>query len=133
MKLSEIKGEKVLDVISELVSPVANIAADPEASDLLKKKKLPEGMLPGQFMAQRIGTSVPKLIKGHKDDLVTILATLKDKGKEEYLKDLTVVTLINDAMDILNDELFAQFFTTAQTSEAGTHSGSVPENTEGKA
>lgn len=133
MKLSEIKGEKIFDVIGDIIPAITNIAVDPELADLFTKKPLPEGMLPWQFIAKRWGESVPRLIKYHKDDLVTILAILEDKTKEEYMKEMTITKMINDVLTILHDESFAQFFPSAQTKEAVTSSGSVPENTEGKA
>ena len=40
MKLSDIKGERTLDVIAEIIDPVANIAEDKAASDLFQKKNL---------------------------------------------------------------------------------------------
>lgn len=129
MKLSNIKGEIVLDVIADLVAPIANIAIDEEASDLLRRKPLPEGMTVAQFTAERAKKSVPKLLKGHKDDLIEILATVSLQSKEEYKANMTIMSLIKDTLDILNDEVFGQLFISAQSQDTETSSGSVQENT----
>ena len=38
MKLSDIKGDQVLDVLAELIVPVTNIAMDEAAAAILKKQ-----------------------------------------------------------------------------------------------
>ena len=38
LKLSEIKGEKAFDVLADLTEPIANIAADKKAAELLGLK-----------------------------------------------------------------------------------------------
>lgn len=133
MKLSDIKGEKTLDVIADLVAPVANIALDEEASDLFVRKLLPEGMKPWQFFAMRAKKAIPKLLKTHKDDLVEILSTIAMVSKEEYLHNMSIPSLVNDITDLLTDDLFGQFFTTAQTEGPEESSGAVQENTQEEA
>ena len=44
MRLSDIKGDRVFDVIADIIAPIANIAADETASALFKSGKLPDGM-----------------------------------------------------------------------------------------
>ncbi len=61
MRLSDIKGERTLDVIADIIDPIANIAEDEVASDLFKREKLPEGMTAKKFLLQRArkGRSCP--------------------------------------------------------------------------
>ena len=44
MKLSKIKGERVFDVIADIINPIANIAEDKEAAALFQRQKLPDGV-----------------------------------------------------------------------------------------
>ena len=44
MRLSDIKGDRVFDVIADIIDPIANIAVYETASALVKREKLPEGM-----------------------------------------------------------------------------------------
>lgn len=130
MKLSDIKGEIVIDVIADLIVPIANIAVDNEASELFSRKPLPLGMTAGQFMAMRAKKAVPALLKNHKEDVIDILSTLAMKNRDEYLTGLTIPSLLKDAFEVVTDDCFVELFYSAQTNEVGESSGSVPENTE---
>ena len=44
MKLSDIKGDRTLEVIADLVDPIANIAEDEDTFALFRREKLPAGM-----------------------------------------------------------------------------------------
>jgi hypothetical protein len=110
MKLSEIRGERVFDVIADIIEPIAVIAEDEEAANLFKRERCPEGMTPEQFMLKKIRKSLPKLVKTHRDEICTILAVIADTSKEEYIKDVTMVSLLRDVMELLNDPEFTAFF-----------------------
>lgn len=128
LRLSEIKGERAIDVLADLVDPVANIASDKEAAELFGKKNLPEGMTVREFVIHRLRTAIPKLLKAHKNDLVKILALLSDMSEEDYLAQLTVDSVIIDISKIMTDALFNAFFTMPQST--GISSGSASENIE---
>ena len=118
MKLSDIKGERVLNVIADLIDPVANIAEDKEAIELFTRKKVPEGKTAKEFALERIKKSVPKLLKVHKNDIITILATLEGVSPAEYEKELNLLKLISDFTELLTDDAFMALFTSAaQTTE----------------
>lgn len=110
MKLSEIKGERVFDVIADIIEPIAVIAEDEEASNLFKREKCPNGMTPAQFMLKKIRKSMPKLVRAHRDEICTILAVIAGVTKEEYVENVTMVTLLRDVMELLNDPEFTAFF-----------------------
>lgn len=126
LKLSEIKGEKAFDVLADLTEPIANIAADKKAAELFGVRDLPDGMTIAEFVIHRLKTAVPALMRGHKDDIVTILATLSDVSREEYFESLTLPKVINDFSDLMTDPIFNAFFTTPQST--GKSSGSASEN-----
>ena len=125
MKLSDIKGDRVIDVIADIIDPIANIAADKEAAELFARKKLPEGADARAFAIQRLRKSVPPLLKTHKGDVVAILAAIEGTPVEEYSENLNLFKLMKDATDLLTDEAFIGLFTSAQT---GKSSGSVRES-----
>lgn len=128
MKLSDIKGEQTLDVIAEVIEPVANLAADKEVAALFTRQKLPQGMTSNEFLIARIKKAAPKLLKKHKEDVITILATIEGISPQEYGANLNLVKLISDCVDLLTDDAFHALFMPAQTSGESVASGSVQEN-----
>lgn len=129
MRLSDIQGERVFDVIADIIDPIANIAEDDAASAMFKREKLPEGMTAKQFMIQRARKSLPALFKGHKGDIIAILASIEGVSEEQYKSELNLVKLMQDATELLTDEAFGVLFISAQS---GKSSGSAQGNTEGK-
>jgi len=81
MRLSEIKGERVFDVIAELIEPVARIAEDKEAAKLFRREKLAKGETAMSALLKRIRTSVPLLLRNHKMELIEIMAALEGVPK----------------------------------------------------
>lgn len=129
MKLSDIHGERVFDVIADIIDPIANIAEDDAASAMFKREKLPDGMTAKQFATQRARKALPELLKGHKGDIIAILATIEGVSAESYKGALNLVKLLRDAAELLTDEAFSALFLSAQNQAS---SGSAPENTEGQ-
>ena len=84
MRLSDIKGDRTLEVIAEIIDPIANIAEDEEASAMFKREKLPDGMTVKKFLLKRIRKSLPVLLKGHKADIIEILSAIEGVSAEEY-------------------------------------------------
>lgn len=128
MRLSDIKGDRTLDVIADIIDPIANIAEDEAAAELFTRKKLPEGVTPKKFLLDRARKAMPSLLKGHKADIIAILSSIEGVEPEEYRGALNLVKLIQDCTDLLTDEAFGTLFISAQ-SEAS--SGSAPESTTG--
>lgn len=130
MRLSDIKGDRVLEVIADIIDPIASIAEDEEASNLFRREKLPEGMTAKSFLLKRVRKSLPVLLKGHKSDIIEILSAIEGTSPESYSGALNLVKLIKDFTDILTDDAFAQLFISAQGQTGKAPSGSALENTE---
>lgn len=126
MKLSDVKGARTLEVIAEVIDPVANIAEDEAAAALFRREKLPEGMTAKKFLLQRVRKFLPVLLKKHKADLIAIMAAIEGTDKKSYEDSLSLIKLTRDVTDLLTDEAFAELFISAQS---GTPSGSARENT----
>lgn len=129
MRLSDIQGERVFDVIADIIDPIANIAEDDTASALFKREKLPEGMTAKEFMTQRARKALPALLKGHKSDIIAILAPIEGVSADSYKGALNLVKLMRDTAELLTDDAFTALFLSAQSENS---SGSAQENTEGE-
>ena len=127
MRLSDIKGDRTLEVIAEIIDPVANITEDEEASAMFKREKLPDGMTAKKFLLKRVRKSLPVLLKGHKADIIAILSAIEGVSAEEYNGSLNLVKLFKDCTDLLTDEAFMQLFISAQSEN---NSGSAQESIE---
>ncbi len=110
MKLSEIRGERVFDVVADIIDPIVVIASDKDASKLFKREKCPDGMEPWEFFLQRVRESLPTLVKTHKKELITILAVINDVDEGEYVKELSFPKLLADLIELVNDAEFVSFF-----------------------
>lgn len=126
MKLSDIKGDRVIDVVADLIEPVSNIALD-ESVTLFKREKPPEGMTAKDFAIQKLRSGAPVLLKSHKADVVAILAAIKGVSVEEYTAGLNMATLLQDFVELLTDSEFLDLFTSA--AQTGQPSGSASETT----
>lgn len=127
MRLSDIKGDRTLEVIAEIIDPIANIAEDEESSAMFKREKLPDGMTAKKFLMKRVRKSLPVLLKGHKADIIAILSAIEGVSAEEYAGALNLVKLVKDCTDLLTDESFMQLFISAQSEN---NSGSARESIE---
>lgn len=129
MRLSDVKGDRVFDVIADIIEPISNIAEDENAAKLFKRERLPEGMTPQSFFLQRLKSSLPAIMKKHKKDIVSILSTIEGVSAEAYSKDLDLVKLVHDVTELLTDEAFTKLFISGQSE---TSSGVASENTTGQ-
>jgi alpha-amylase/alpha-mannosidase (GH57 family) len=96
--LSEYKDEECLDILAEILDPINKIAKDKsvkkayESDDTLKLAKA--------------------IIKRHKPEVVKILATLDNKKVEDY--HYNFITLMQDVINIIHDEVLLDFFRSVQ-------------------
>ena len=130
MKLSEIKGERTLDVIAEIIEPISNIAQDKQAAALFKREKVPKGVDARNFAIQKLKNAAIALLKTHKHDIIAILAAIQGISPEEYAQSLNIAKLVHDFIEIANDSEFINLFISAQSTAS---SGSAQEISEGEA
>lgn len=129
MKFSEIKGERALDVICELIEPIANIATDDDAADYFHRVELPEGEDVYKFTYKRLQKSYPALLGRHKADIIHIMATIEGVEDREYIETLDTRKLLISLAELLTDPIFRSFFTFARSGNVNTSSVSAQENT----
>lgn len=111
MKLTEIKGEKAIEMIADLIDPIAKIANDDKFRKLLEANKTAE--------AAKI------LLKEHSKEVLVCMAVLHDEDPETYQPNL--VTLPAMLLELLNTPELVELFYSGGTV---TSSGSPTENTE---
>lgn len=104
MKLSEIKGDRTLDVLADMIGPISNLAQDKKVMEIFTKRELAEGEDPKQVALERIKVSLPALLKDHKEDFINLLSIIEGVTPEEYAASLTMPKLLSDVVDILTDE-----------------------------
>lgn len=115
MKLSEIKGEKALDTLADLIEPLGEIVTDPEIQEMHKA-----GM-------PRIKMIKPA-IKNHKKAVVTVLALLDGENPDTYEVDL--LTLPRKMMEVINDPYISEVFQSQSQRMPQESFGSATVNTE---
>lgn len=121
-----IKNEYLKKVFAQVQSRDKN---EPEFLQAVEDEKIPEGMTAKEFAMQRARKALPALLKGHKGDIIAILASIEGVSAENYKGALNLVKLMRDATDLLSDDAFTALFISAQSENS---SGSARENTEGQ-
>lgn len=104
MRLSDIRGDRVFDVVADITEPLCNIATDEQAAYLFKRVPIPEGVSREDFALQKLRKTVPVLMRVHKDDLTAILAALEGVPVDEYRDGMSMASLIKGVYEILTDE-----------------------------
>ena len=109
VKLSDIRGERTIDVVADLIVPVSRIAKDPNAKAAFASKKTPKGMSAQDFFLERMSEILPTLLKDHKEDFIEIMATLEGVTPAEYAESLNLGKLFSDIISLLTDDAFTDF------------------------
>lgn len=125
MKLSEVKGDRVLDVIADVIDPIANIVQDKDVAAMFKREAVPEGMEPREFFAKRMRKGLPVLLKGHKSDIIAIMAAIEGVTPEQYAASLDFPKLFTDAMELVTDDAFLDFLSSPKTGKDADAPGSA--------
>lgn len=130
MKLSNIKGDRVLDVIADIIDPIANMVQDKDVAAMFERKAVPEGMDARDFFAKRMCKGLPVLLKGHKSDIIAILATIEGVAPEQYAASLNLAKLFTDVMELLTDDAFLNFLSSPETGKGASVLGSASASSE---
>ena len=105
MKLSELKGERAVIAIADLIEPITNIAIDQKNLKLFVNKQR-EGESDEELGMREIKEKVPNLIRTHKDDVLKILCVINDCEPES----LSMIDIIKGTVDLFNDKEFLGLF-----------------------
>lgn len=125
MKLSDIRGDRVLDVIADIIDPIANIAQDKDVVAMFERKAVPEGMGAREFFAERMRKGMPVLLKGHKADIIAIMAAIDGVTPEQYAESLDLPKLFTDVMELVTDNALLDFLSSPETKKGADAPGAA--------
>ena len=109
-KLSEIKGEDAMDILADLIEPLAEFTQDQTFVDMVRK-------------GDKI-KAVSHAIKAHKKAVLTVMAVLEGEDPETYAPPLLRLPVM--LLELFNDPELVALFPSAGTV---TSSGSATVNT----
>lgn len=125
MRLSDIKGARSIDVVADIIAPVANIAGDKETAEFFRKVKVKPDMDARLLAVERTKKYLPSLLKRHKHDICEIMAAIEGTAVKEYEETLTLQKLWNDLVELFSDSAFQTlFFSNAPTGDMQSVGGS---------
>ena len=105
MKLSEIKGERAIDVIADLIAPIAGIASNRDKMKLESVEPI-EGEEPRDTAIRNLKVQIPVILRENKSELIEIIGIITGEDASE----MTLPTIMKETVDLLNDKDFAELF-----------------------
>lgn len=130
MKLSDIKGDRVLDVIADIIDPIANMVQDKDIAAMFKREAVPDGMEARDFFAKRMCKGLPVLLKRHKADIIAVMAAIEGVTPEQYAESLDFPKLFTDIMELVTDDALLDFLSSSETGKGAGVPGSASESFE---
>lgn len=97
MKITEYENEKALEIMADLLEPMAEILGNEDT------KKV--------FQTQPKIKIASYILKNHSKSIIKILAILDDVPVDEYKGN--IVSMTSKVVEIMNDEAFSDFFTSS--------------------
>ena len=128
-KLSDIHGDEAIDVVADLIEPIADLAGDKDVKALFAKEKPKDGESVNDYNLRRLKTIAPKLLKTKKAQVIEIMAIIDGKSIEDFNKTVNVFTLPALLLQNLADKELVELFTSATLTESDAPSGVAQENT----
>lgn len=130
MKLSDIKGDRVFDVIADIIDPIANMVQDKDVAAMFEREAVPDGMEARDFFAKRMCKGLPVLLKSHKADIIAVMAAIEGVTPEQYAASLDFPKLFTDVMELVTDDTLLDFLSSSGTGKDAGVPGSASVNTE---
>lgn len=132
MKLSDIKGDRVLDVIADIIDLIANMVQDKDVAAMFKREAVPDGMEARDFFAKRMCKGLPVLLKSHKADIIAVMAAIEGVTPEQYAESLDFPKLFTDIMELVTDDAFLSFLSSSETGKGADAPGSASASSEAR-
>ena len=114
MKLCEIKGEKALEVIANLIDPISDMLKDPELRPIVQSGNRSD--------------IIKHILLNHKRNVITILALINGENPDTY--EPTLLSLPIMLMDLFDDPDVMRLFGLQAQSKESASSGPATENIE---
>lgn len=132
MKLSDIKGNRVLDVIADIIDPIVNMVQDKDVAAMFEREAVPDGMEARDFFAKRMCKGLPVLLKSHKADIIAVMAAIEGVTPEQYAASLDFPKLFTDVMELVTDDAFLNFLSSSETGKDAGAPGSASASSEAR-
>lgn len=116
MKLSEIKGERALEVIADLIDPVGVLLQDDQFKQIAQDRERSKA------------DTIKYLLKEHKKEVIEILAVINGADPKTYEPSLLSLPMM--LMDMIEDPDVAMLFGLQDRTTESASSGPATENTE---
>lgn len=108
MRLSEIQGERAIEVIADLIEPFSNIATDPNIKSVLQIRKK-ENETAEEAAIRAIKKNIPVLLKDHKKDVAQVIGILEGIDPEK----LNILEIVKGLSEMMTDKTLMQLFSSA--------------------
>lgn len=105
MKLSEIKGERSLEVIADVMELVEKLSDDKHFEKLIEALKKAKG--DSAAIRKAVCLNMPSLIRSHKDEIIAVMASAAGVDKAEYAANGDV---LKDILELLTSDAEAMSF-----------------------
>ena len=116
MRLTDYENEDALDLLIGILEPSTKIFSDEKVKKLFSDKK-----------ASKLSI-IKDIIKFHKKEIIEILAAMEGKDFKQYKGN--IVTMTQQILDIFNDPVMNDFFSSQVQMLANASSGQHTENIE---
>lgn len=111
MKLSEVPGERTMDVLAAIVEPVSAIATD--------EKLRHEIADAGGDKTKLAAAIAPWLLKEHGSDVMAVLAAIEGQSVEQYEATHRLPQVMAGIMDVITDPDLLSFLPSAAETGSG--------------
>lgn len=115
MNLTEIKGEKAIEMIAELIEPVSAIANDAKVKEIFNIVP-EEGEKPEEAAMRVLTKKTPELMKHYAKEIAQILGILLEVKPEE----LSIAQIFKGLAEMIADKSLMQLFSSAVLPEEPT-------------
>lgn len=117
MKLSQFEDEQALEILERIIDPISVIMTDVEFVSLVRQHK------PKILLAKEV-------VKNHKKEMIELISALNGETPETY--HFTLISLIKDAMELMDDPELNEVFQSQGQTRGVTSSVSASGSTEGE-
>lgn len=113
MRISEVPGDRALEVMATIAEAVGECSKDEALVGLMRG----EG-----DAAEKAAAVAPALLRGHGEAVYRVLASIEGETPEAYKAGRRLPQVLRDLMDVLTDEELLDFLPSASPTQTGSGS-----------
>lgn len=131
LRLSDVNGERSLDVIADIIEPVCRIALDPKAGKFFQASPVKKGETEKDHAISHVRKNLPTLLKTRKAEIYEILGIISGEGAD-YVKNRNAAEVFSDCLTLMGDPEFRNLFFSAVPSQGTVSTGGSDDTLEAK-